>query len=124
MPWNESKHDTPRPMPDSEPTVLVVKPRQWETDEIVVHTLPHEFARDDVEVYLPDGTWLGTVSRYRGSLDRPAGRLRIPGKTRTLWSYRTAGGSVYSMFGQVSRADCIRSLVASHERRKRGGMFA
>ena len=115
-------HDTPKPMPGAEPTPLVIKPRAYEHHpERIVHVIPHQFGKDEVEVYLPDGTWLGTVARYTGSIDTKikGTRLRREGKRRTLWSYRTAHGSVYSMHGQTSRADCIRSLLDSHARRSR-----
>lgn len=121
---NERLHDTPKPMPGAETKVLVIKPKMYEAHRIgerIVHLIPHQFARNDVEVYLPDGTWLGTVGRYTGSIDTKikGTRLRREGVRRTLWSYRTAHGSLYSMNGQTSRADCIRHLLDSHERRGR-----
>lgn len=115
------RHDTPRAMPGAEKERIVLRPRSFETGPPkVVDVIPHEFAESDVEVYHPDGTWLGTISRYHGSLDRKVGRQRVPGKRRVLWSYRTAHRGVYGMYGQVSRADCIRDLLSAYERRLRG----
>jgi len=103
----------PKAMPDeTKPAKVVkIKPRFWETETIEVTLRPTKFSNgDEWEVYDAKGTWVGTISRYSGSLDRQAGRLRIPGKERILWSEKRAG-SRYTMWDNVSRADAIRALL-------------
>lgn len=120
------KH-TERPAEGAEFKPLVVKARWWETgsDRTFLTKKRHSYTEGydaGTEVYLPDGTWLGTVEKYTGSLDRKyaGSRLRHPGKRRTLWSYQGPGEG-RPMFGQVSRADCIRALAREHEQRKARG---
>lgn len=54
---------------------------------------------------------LGEVGSYEGSLDRPTygGRLRRPGKRRTLWWCSRPGAGRVS--GEASRASAIRWLL-------------
>lgn len=56
---------------------------------------------------------IGSVGSYIGTLDRPAGRLRIVGKVRKLWWSKTTGSRGVSIYGHYSRADAIRSLIAA-----------
>lgn len=97
--------------------IVTIKPRWWDDATFQVKLSPHAHHPDEWEVFTLDGSHVGTVTRYEGSLDRKlAGtRLRSPGKRRTLWAYRSPG-SGYTMWEQYSRADCIRSLVDSHRR--------
>lgn len=107
--------------PDKPEKVVTVKSPWWDGEAYPEFTLkPRQFGRDDWEVFLPDGTWLGTVGRYTGSIDtKIAGtRLRHEGVRRTLWSYLRPG-SRYTMFEQESRAECLRRLYREHERSMR-----
>ena len=105
------------PKPDAVAKRVVIAKRWWDDATHEVDLIESKFGNDEWEVYLPDGTWIGTVGRYTGSLDRRiAGtRLRHPGKRRTLWHEQ---GTSYdrAFYGQVSRADCIRTLIREHER--------
>jgi hypothetical protein len=113
---------TARPMPGTEPTPLVLKPRKYDHPQVETTVLiqPTQFGIDEIEVYLSDGTWIGTIGKYTGTLDRKikGTRLRHIGKRRTLWHYNGTGDG-RAMYGQTSRADCIRSLIRNHEWRSR-----
>lgn len=101
-----------QPRPDTEPTSLTLRQRAWESGTpLTVATVPHRFNSDAVEVYLLDGTWIGTVGSYSGSLDRKDGRLRIPGKTRKLWFAQATYEGARGLYEFVSRADAIRWLA-------------
>lgn len=100
---------------------VTLRPRFFDNDQVTVvlrkrHSYTEHYDTGD-EVYYK-GEWIGTVKGYTGSLDRKAGRLRIPGKQRRLWTYQTPGDS-RGMYGQVSRADCIRYLIGAAKRRVR-----
>lgn len=45
----------------------------------------------EIKVWDADDNYLGKVHSYRGSCDRRAGNLRVPGKMRTLWAPTYAG---------------------------------
>lgn len=114
-----TKRREPSPKPGAEPKRITIKTRAWESEpERQVDLIPHEFASDEWEVYLPDGAWIGTVGRYTGSLDRKikGTRLRHPGKRRTLWYVQGTHKHSRPLYGQVSRADCTRVLIRDHER--------
>lgn len=67
------------------------------------------------EVFADDGSYLGTVTRYTGSIDRriPHGgrHLRAPGKDRTLWSYQGPEVDRRALTKQTSQATCLRALL-------------
>ena len=103
---------------------LRVPLRSWESerDRIVVWIRPTRHGHDAWDVFAdPEGARpLGEVSKYTGTLDRPirrGARIVHRGKERALWSYRAARteGDPHprGVFGNYSRADCIRSLVAN-----------
>lgn len=96
----------------AEGKTITMRRHSWDpnsTIEVVLY--PHKYASKDVEVFLDD-QWIGTVGSYTGSLDRHAGRLRIPGKTRTLWTSEVTREGARTLYGYVSRADAIRTLIA------------
>lgn len=105
-----------RPDEDTPERVVTLRRRQWESPDkpqtVVALRKRKSYsagydAGDDVYV---DGRWVGTVCRYTGSLDRKIGRLRSPGKRRTLWSAEQPGDS-RAMYEFVSRAEAIRWLL-------------
>lgn len=57
------------------------------------------------------GNRLGYLHRYTGSLDRVVGRVRYPGKRRTLWctSHQAAGDNYWQQC--VSAAEALRRLT-------------
>ena len=73
-------------------------------------------------VYLPDGTWIGEITRYTGSIStRIKGtRLRREGKPRTLWSYTGPWETSRGMASQSSRAVAIRALIEGNRNDIRG----
>lgn len=93
---------------------ITIRNRAWETGrpEIVVTARKQKSVYgDDLEIFKEDGTWIGTVGSYTGTLDRPAGRLRIVGKSRKLWHNTGTYEGARAMYGQYSRADAIRWLL-------------
>lgn len=84
-------------------------------DKITVLTREEEqkyTGNREITVWLEDGQLLGTVTSYRGSLDRRAGNLRVPGKMRTLWSFQAAGEERTNYWaGCTSIAQAIRHLL-------------
>jgi hypothetical protein len=109
------------PADGAERRPLTLRPRSFDRGPVTVYLVKRrtytEGYDDGDDVYLGE-VYIGSVQGYTGSLDRKAGRLRIPGKQRRLWSYYTPD-SRRGLFGQVSRADCIRDLIHWHERRNR-----
>jgi hypothetical protein len=90
---------------------ITIRQRAYEPkSEKTFNLRPSKYATQGWEVFREDGVWIGTVSRYTGSLDRKAGRLRIPGKTRTLWAATGTYQGARGLYGMVSRADAIRYL--------------
>lgn len=92
----------------------VVKMRRWGYDpasEIEVTLTPAIYAPDREWVVVVGDREVGRVGRYVGSLDRKIGRLRSPGKSRTLWWSRRPGPDSRSIHGHVSRAEAIRWLL-------------
>lgn len=57
------------------------------------------------------GERVGYLHRYTGTIDRQVGRLRSPGKRRTLWSSSDdpTGGNFWQK--EVSAADALRDLL-------------
>lgn len=55
------------------------------------------------------GMYLGEISSYEGSLDRRSGMIRIPGKTRTLWSAKS-NTDTRTSFQFKTRGDALRYL--------------
>jgi len=105
--------DTTKPIK----TVKVASP-WWDGGEYPEFTLkPQQFGSDSWEAFTPDGTWIGTVTRYTGSIDTKISgtRLRHQGVRRTLWAYKRPG-SQYTMWEQESRAYCLRRLYTEHKR--------
>lgn len=94
---------------DAKPRTIKVRPYSYDphTVDVVLHKTKYG---DGDEVYV-DGHWLGTVVGYTGSLDRSAGRLRIPGKTRRLWATRGTHKGAREYYGFVSRAAALRYLI-------------
>ena len=102
----------------SEAKTVRLRRYSWDPDEIVeVQLTPHRNYSDDWTVTLA-GEDLGHVGRYTGSLDRKVGRLRHPGKRRILWSCTAPGERERPSFGQISRAEAIRSLLQQREWRQ------
>lgn len=115
---------TENPAKDVPERTIKVRRLSYEPSSVVEVTLRKRHAHTKGydagdEVYL-DGTWIGTVERYKGSIDTQiAGtRLRRQGVTRTLWALRGPGMS-RSFFEYVSRAEAIRYLIGSAERRSK-----
>lgn len=106
--------------PEKPEKTVTLKPVWWD-DAYPTFTLkPRKFGTDQWEAFTPDGTWIGTVTRYTGSIDTKISgtRLRHEGVRRTLWAY-CRPGSNYTMWEQVSRADCLRRLFREHQRSQR-----
>lgn len=83
---------------------------EWDADDtITAELVPAKFGDSTWEVYF-DGELVGTVGSYSGSIDRHAGRIRIPGKERTLWSVEPKQSGHRSQLGYTSRADALRQL--------------
>lgn len=105
-----------KPSPDPDMPQRYVKMRRvsYDPDSVMEVTLrPHQFMRDDWEVYI-DGTWIGTVGKYMGTLDRPisrGSRIVHRGKRRTLWHFKGTSEHSRSLFGYESRAEAIRGLL-------------
>lgn len=97
------------------PKTITMRRLSWRPEETIEVTLVkrHSYTEgydNGDDVYL-DGKWIGTVGKYIGSLDRKVGRLRHPGKQRTLWSAQGTDRGARSLHGFVSRADAIRWLL-------------
>lgn len=113
----------PNPEPGVEPKTITMRREGWDPDVLVDVTLRQrkvyvEGLDHDFDVHTSDGTWIGSVERYTGSLDRKMGRLRHPGKRRHLWKAQAAGWD-RALFDFVSRAEAIRRLLSAHERTQR-----
>lgn len=100
----------------SGPREVTLRRRSWEPDSTITVTLDQQHGQDEWQVTY-QGQLLGTVDRYRGSLDRPlhrGSRIRREGKRRILWGDRPPGGRRWTG-GHYSRADAIRRLIADAE---------
>lgn len=99
--------------------VVTIKPRWWDSHEpyeVTLIPMP-TYGHGEVNEWevKRGGKTLGWVGRYTGSLDRKAGRLRIPGKDRILWHLHTDRRSS-GLYEYTSRADAIRYLADRADR--------
>jgi hypothetical protein len=69
-----------------------------------------------------DDVWIGYIFRVVKNTDRPAGRLRIPGKGRLAWGWRLVGGS-YNPPGlyESSRDRAVKRMIETREEAIRDG---
>ena len=106
--------EKPRPADGAHERVIKMRRRGYDPQSVIEVTLvkrkSHSENYDNGDDVYVDGKHLGSVSPYTGSLDRKAGRLRIPGKRRRLWSSRYAASN-RPTFGHVSRAEAIRWML-------------
>lgn len=102
--------------------VKKLRRNQWDEDSVVeVHLDPRNTdpGHRSFDVYRPDGTILGIIWEYSGTLDTKikGSRLVRRGKLRTFWSCSEPGSNSrnYWMYLE-SQADAIRSLISDYER--------
>lgn len=95
----------------TEPRTIRLRAWPWDPDSVIEVILHPGRTEDEWEVEYA-GQRHGRVGRYEGSLDRPTygGRLRIPGKRRTLWSSKRPDED-RPWHGRTSRAEAIRHLL-------------
>jgi hypothetical protein len=89
---------------------LTIRERPWDpesTIELGLERLPDYGEGRWSLTY--GGRFIGQVSKYTGSLDRTIGRLRWPGKRRTLWAAHPPVGR--TNWGHISRAEAVRWLL-------------
>lgn len=95
----------------AKPKTVTFKRFAYSDAKVEVTLVPKGEALWDV---LHKGVKVGAISSYEGSIDRSAGRLRTPGKSRTLWGIEGSyvdGRYIPGRYGLTSRAEALRRLV-------------
>ena len=91
-------------------STIRIREHSWDPESTIELDMEKLERWDDRWRISYEGKVLGEVSRYTGSLDRKIGRLRWPGKQRTLWAAYPDGDGRGS-YEHVSRAEAIRWML-------------
>lgn len=99
--------------PEVKRTTKTIKRHSFSDDTVTLEiekgTMPHT-GTPIIKVW-HEGSYLGHIQQYKGSRDRLAGMIRIPGKVRNYW-VPTAKGHPTSYWNLCdSQAEAMRALL-------------